>query len=93
MPGSLGQLLPVGIAPEVQLPLQLPVMELVAYAGGPITIPDLVVVVLAVAEPDEPEAVIVEVGPEEEAHASFSRTENWVEYWNSPVPSTMISMP
>jgi len=20
-------------------------------------------------------------------------TENWVEYWNSPVPSTMINMP
>ena len=26
-------------------------------------------------------------------HLSFARTENWVEYWNSPVPSTMISMP
>jgi hypothetical protein len=24
---------------------------------------------------------------------SFSRQENCVEYWNSPVPSTMISMP
>ena len=41
----------------------------------------------------------VEEETEEEAeelvlpHLSLARTENWVEYWNSPVPSTMISMP
>lgn len=26
-------------------------------------------------------------------HDAPCSTENWVEYWNSPVPSTMISMP
>lgn len=81
MPGALPQLLPVpvGVAVEVQLP-QLPVMELVAYAGGPITMAEpLDVMVLAVAvavtDPENPEAVIVDVAPEE-AQASFSRTEN-----------------
>jgi len=58
------------------LPQLLP-LEPVAYAGGPMTMEEPLVVTaeLPVADPDVAEAVIVDVGPEE-AQESFSRTEN-----------------
>ena len=41
--------------------------------------PLLVTVLLAVAEPDDGEAVVEDVDPLEEPQESFSRTVNWVE--------------
>jgi hypothetical protein len=60
-------------------------------------LPGLVVVVaLAVVEAaevvDMAEVLLEEEEPEL-PQAGLARTENWVEYWNSPVPSTMINMP
>lgn len=58
--------------------------------------------VCAVAEEDdeedlEEEEVLLELEEDEEEVVAEQEspfwTENWVEYWNSPVPSTMISMP
>lgn len=39
---------------------------------------------------DGPEAEVVDEVEEQDEPLT---TENWVEYWNSPVPSTMINMP
>lgn len=58
------------------MPQLLPLVP-VAYAGGPMTMEEPLVVTteLPVADPDVAEAVIVDVGPEE-AQASFSTTVN-----------------
>jgi hypothetical protein len=60
-------------------------------------LPGLVVVVaLAVVEAaevvDMAEVLLLEDEPEP-PQAGLASTENCVEYWNSPVPSTMINIP
>jgi len=56
---------------------QLPVPVLVAYAGGPITIPELVALVMVLGGEDADDAETVSEGVALPlAQASFSRTEN-----------------
>lgn len=79
---------PPQFGPEpVVVPLEPECAEPVCWVGGKMTTdpPLLVTVLLGLVLLEEPELDFEHVLP--------SRTENWVEYWNSPVPSTMISMP
>jgi len=68
----------VGVAVTVQFPEEVPQLPvLVAYAGGPITMAEpLLVGLLVVAGPEEEEDEPDEVEAEEEPQALFARTEN-----------------
>jgi len=76
---------PVPVA-KLNAPLSVDVdaVLVMVVAGDVVLLPDALPVAVVVATPEE---------PEEPEQLLFARQENWVEYWNSPVPSTMTSMP
>lgn len=83
--------LPKGAVPVIMVPLMVEVTsqlltEPVCWEGGP-----RMMLPAEFVEVTTEGFVELELEPEEPPLPSS--TENWVEYWNSPVPSTMIKSP